>query len=39
MRALITRDLADAGLAGLTADRRFATDYHAALQAANMAIA
>ena len=39
MRALITRDLADASLAGLSADRRFATAYNAALQAANMAIA
>jgi len=36
MRALIARDLADAGLAGLSADRRFATAYNAALQAANM---
>ena len=39
MRALVTRDLADAGIAGLSADRRFATAYNAALQAANMAIA
>ena len=39
MRALIARDLADAGIAGLSADRRFATAYNAALQAANMAIA
>src|SRR5437762_1371079 len=39
MRALIARDLADAGLAGLSAGRRFATAYNAALQAANMAIA
>ena len=39
MRALIARDLADASLAGLSADRRFATAYNAALQAANMAIA
>src|SRR5438132_4015639 len=39
MRALIARDLADAGLAGLSADRRFATAYNAALQAANMAMA
>ena len=39
MRALIARDLADANLAGLSADRRFATAYNAALQAANMAIA
>ena len=37
MRALIARDLADAGIAGLSADRRFATAYNAALQAANMA--
>ena len=36
MRALIARDLADASLAGLSADRRFATAYNAALQAANM---
>jgi len=39
MRTLIARDLADASLAGLSADRRFATAYNAALQAANMAIA
>src|SRR5438046_3613724 len=39
MRALVTRDLADAGIAGLSADRRFATAYNAALLAANMAIA
>jgi hypothetical protein len=39
MRALIARDLADTSLAGLSADRRFATAYNAALQAANMAIA
>jgi hypothetical protein len=39
MRALIKRDLADAAVAGLSADRRFATGYNAALQAANMAIA
>ena len=39
MRTLLARDLADAGLAGLSADRRFATAYNAALQAANMAIA
>src|SRR5712691_10894901 len=38
MRALIARDLADAGIVGLSADRRFATAYNAALQAANMAI-
>lgn len=39
MRALIARDLADAALAGLSADRKFATAYNAALQAANMALA
>jgi hypothetical protein len=39
MRALVARDLADAVIAGLSADRRFATAYNAALQAANMAIA
>ena len=39
MRALIARDRADASLAGLSADRRFATAYNPVLQAANMAIA
>ncbi|CAN5804475.1 hypothetical protein BH24ACI5_BH24ACI5_06810 [soil metagenome] len=39
MRALVARDLADSKVAGLSADRRFATAYNAALQAANMAIA
>jgi hypothetical protein len=39
MRALIARDLADPAIAGLSSDRRFATAYNAALQAANMAIA
>jgi hypothetical protein len=39
MRALIARDLADASLVGLSADRRFATAYNAALQPANTAIA
>ena len=40
MRALIARDLlADADVAGLSADRRFATAYNAALQEANMTIA
>jgi hypothetical protein len=38
MRALIARDLADARIAGLSADRR-PTAYNAALQAANMAVA
>ena len=31
MRALIARDLADADIVGLSADRRFATAYNAAL--------
>jgi hypothetical protein len=39
MRALVARDLADATVAGLSADRRFATAYNAGLQAANMVIA
>jgi hypothetical protein len=39
MRALVARDLADAQVQGLSADRRFATAYNAALQTANMAIA
>ena len=39
MRALVARDLADSKVAGLSADRRFATAYNAALRAANMAIA
>ena len=39
MRELIARDLADAAVPGLSADRRFATAYNAALQGANMAIA
>ncbi len=39
MRALIARDLADASIDGLSADRSFATAYNAALQAAHMAIA
>ena len=39
MRALVARDLADARVPGLSADRRFATAYNGALQAANMAIA
>ena len=39
MRAVVARDLADAKVEGLSADRRFATAYNAALQAANMAIA
>lgn len=39
LRTLIARDLADASITGLSPDRRFATAYNAALQAANMAIA
>jgi len=39
IRALIARDLADAAVAGVSADRRFATAYNAALLAAHMAIA
>jgi hypothetical protein len=39
LRALIARDLADASIPGLSADRRFATAYSAALQAATIAVA
>jgi hypothetical protein len=39
MRALVARDLADSQISGLSADRRFATAYNAALQTVNMAIA
>ena len=39
IRALIDRDLTDAAISGVSADRRFATAYNAALLAANMAIA
>ena len=39
IRALIARDLADAALPGLSADRRYATAYNAALQAGKIAIA
>lgn len=39
LRAVIRRDLADVSLRGASADRRFATAYNAALQAAKMAIA
>jgi len=38
LRAVIARDLADASLNGVSSDRRFATAYNAALQAAKMAI-
>ena len=37
--AVIDRDLQDAGVPGLSADRSFATSYNAALQTAKMAIA
>jgi hypothetical protein len=39
LRAVIRGDLADASLDAALADRRFATAYNAALQAAKMAIA
>lgn len=39
IRALVARDLADATVVGLSADRRFATAYNSALLTANMAIA
>jgi uncharacterized protein (UPF0332 family) len=39
LRAVIERDLHDAGLTGLSADRSFATSYNAALQTAKIAIA
>ena len=39
LRAVIARDLQDAGVTGLAADRSFATTYNAALQTAKMAIA
>jgi hypothetical protein len=39
LRPVIRRDLADASLDGASADRRFATAYNAALEAAKMAIA
>lgn len=39
LRALIARDLADAAITALSADRRFATAYNAALQCGTMAIA
>ena len=37
LRAVIVRDLADASLAGVSADRRFATAYNAALRTAKIA--
>ncbi len=39
IRGLVGRDLADAKVPGLSADRQFATAYNAALLSANMAIA
>jgi hypothetical protein len=39
IRRLIARDLADAALTGLSADRKFATAYNAALQSGKIAIA
>jgi hypothetical protein len=39
LRAVIKRDLEDACLPGLSADRKFATAYNAVLQLAKMAIA
>ncbi len=39
MRQLIARDLADASIAALSEDRRFATAYNAALQSAAMVLA
>ena len=39
LRAVIARDFADASLNCVSADRRFATAYNAALQAAKMGIA
>ena len=39
LRDVIERDLSDAAIAALSADRRFATAYNAALQTATMAVA
>jgi hypothetical protein len=39
LRQLVSRDLADASLSALSADRRFATAYNAVLQLSKMAIA
>lgn len=39
LRQLVARDLADAAIEGLSADRRFATAYNAVLQLSKMAIA
>jgi uncharacterized protein (UPF0332 family) len=39
LRAVVKRDLFDAGIESLSADRRFATAYNAALQLSKMALA
>lgn len=39
LRAVVERDLQDAGIESLSADRRFATAYNAALQLSKMALA
>lgn len=39
LRAVVARDLADAAIPQMSADRRFATAYNAALQTATMVIA
>jgi hypothetical protein len=39
LRAVIARDLQDAAVAGLSADRRFATAYNAVLQLTKMVVA
>lgn len=39
LRELVKRDLSDAGIEGLSDDRRFATAYNALLQLSKMAIA
>lgn len=39
LRSVVNRDLRDAGIAALSADRRFATAYNAALQLSKMALA
>lgn len=39
LRELVSRDLKDAGIEDLSADRRFATAYNAVLQLSKMAVA
>lgn len=39
LREIVSRDLADASLSGLSGDRRFATAYNACLQLSKMCIA